>query len=141
LRDRLDALGRRLGGSYRVLVDANQHVHREGAARPGVGVYGKNTMLITRRHGSWVVLATLVTHVAAETGPRPALARASSSRTNDRLYVPRNEPRYLKRNALVALGNTGTEEHLPLLERYADDDDELLREHATWAIERIRSRR
>src|SRR6476619_3454462 len=37
LRERLDALGRRLGGSYRVLVDANQHVDREAAARSGVG--------------------------------------------------------------------------------------------------------
>src|SRR6266571_3854900 len=52
LRERLDELGRRLGGAYRVLVDANQHVDREGAARSGVGFYGKNTMLITRRHGS-----------------------------------------------------------------------------------------
>ena len=26
----------------------------------------------------------------------------------DRLYVPKNDPRYLKRNALVALGNTQT---------------------------------
>src|SRR4051794_2692706 len=61
LREKLDALGRRVGGSYRVLVDANQHVDREGGARSGVGFYGKNTMLITRRHGSWVVLGTLVT--------------------------------------------------------------------------------
>ena len=36
LRERLDELGRRLGGEYRVLVDANQHVDREGAgARRG----------------------------------------------------------------------------------------------------------
>src|SRR5437870_6050084 len=69
LRERLDALGRRLGGSYRVLVDANQHVDREGAARSGVGFYGKNTMLITRRHGSWVVLGTLVTDVEVEATP------------------------------------------------------------------------
>ena len=61
LREKLDAIGRRLGGAYRVLVDANQHVDREAAARSGVGFYGKNTMLITRRHGSWVVLGTLVT--------------------------------------------------------------------------------
>src|ERR671936_1105387 len=47
LRQKLDALGRRLGGAYRVLVDANQHVDREAAARSGVGFYGKNTMLIT----------------------------------------------------------------------------------------------
>jgi epoxyqueuosine reductase len=66
LRDKLDELGRRLGGSYRVLVDANQHVDREGAARAGVGFYGKNTMLITRRHGSWVVLGTLITDVGVE---------------------------------------------------------------------------
>src|SRR6266568_4795780 len=36
LREKLDARGGRLGGSYRVLVDANQHVDREGAARSGV---------------------------------------------------------------------------------------------------------
>jgi epoxyqueuosine reductase len=60
LREKLDALGRRLGGAYRVLVDENQHVDREAAARSGVGFYGKNTLLITRRFGSWVVLGTLV---------------------------------------------------------------------------------
>src|SRR4051794_27809938 len=69
LRSKLDELGRRLGGSYRVLVDANQHVDREAAARSGVGFYGKNTMLITRRHGSWVVLGTLVTDVELEQTP------------------------------------------------------------------------
>ena len=61
LRHKLDELGRRLGGDYRVLVDENQHVDREAAARSGVGFYGKNTMLITRRFGSWVVLGALVT--------------------------------------------------------------------------------
>src|SRR5919109_2465534 len=71
LREKLDALGRRLGGSYRVFVDANQHVDREAAVRAGVGFYGKNTMLITRRFGSWVVLGTLVTDVELE--PTPSL--------------------------------------------------------------------
>src|SRR6188474_2633835 len=71
LRERLDELGRLLGGEYRVLVDENQHVDREAAARSGVGFYGKNTMLITRRHGSWVVLGTLVTDV--ELDPTPPL--------------------------------------------------------------------
>jgi epoxyqueuosine reductase len=69
LREKLDALGRALGGNYRVLVDANQHVDREGAARSGVGFYGKNTLLITQRHGSWVVLGTLVTDVELEPTP------------------------------------------------------------------------
>ena len=49
-----------------MLVDENQHVDQEAAARSGVGFYGKNTMLITRRHGSWVVLGALVTDVEIE---------------------------------------------------------------------------
>jgi epoxyqueuosine reductase len=79
LRDRLDALGRRLGGEYRVLVDANQHVDREAAARSGVGFYGKNTLLITRRHGSWVVLGTLVSDQELE--PTPPLEATCGSCT------------------------------------------------------------
>jgi epoxyqueuosine reductase len=233
LRERLDALGRRLGGAYRVLVDANQHVDREAAARSGVGFYGKNTMLITRRHGSWVVLGTLVTDVEIESTPpleldcgscmlcidacptgaldepgtldstrclsywtqAPApiprdyraelgaqvygcdicqdvcpwnrgiekrraglqppdgaephvslvdwLERDADElrRNYDRLYVPRNDSRYLRRNALVALGNVGEAEHHAVLERYADGDDELLREHAEWAGARLNERR
>jgi epoxyqueuosine reductase len=232
LRERLDALGRRLGGSYRVLVDANQHVDREAAARAGVGFYGKNTLLITRRHGSWVVLGTLVTdaeieptpplatdcgsctlcieacptHALDEPGtldstrclsywtqspepipeeyrvpleaqvygcdicqdvcpwnrgverrradePLPAGAEPTVSlvkwleadgdelrRRYDRLYVPRNDPRYLRRNALVALGNSGGPEHRALLADYAEDDDELLRDHASWALRRLEER-
>jgi epoxyqueuosine reductase len=79
LREKLDVLGRALGAPYRVLVDANQHVDREAAARSGVGFYGKNTMLITPRHGSWVVLGTLVTAAALE--PTPPLATDCGSCT------------------------------------------------------------
>ena len=69
LREKLDQLGRRLGGAYRVLVDENQHVDREAAARTGVGFYGKNTLLITKRFGSWVVLGTLVSDQELELTP------------------------------------------------------------------------
>ncbi len=229
LRDRLDALGRRLGGAYRVLVDENDHVDREGAARSGVGFYGKNTMLITRRHGSWVVLGTLVTDVAIEPSPRleldcgactlcieacptgaldepgvldstrclsywtqapesipeeyreelgaqvygcdicqdvcpwnrgvekrrageapPADAEPHVSLVEwlelgddelraryERLYFPRKDPRYLRRNALVAVGNTRNPEYGTVLEPYAEDGDPLLREHAEWALARL----
>jgi epoxyqueuosine reductase len=58
----------------------------------------------------------------------------------ERLYVARNDGRYLQRNALVALGNTGAPDHRALVERYADGDDELLREHAEWALARIDAR-
>ncbi len=80
LRQSLQDLGRRLqrlrpGSRFAVYVDSNHHVDREAAARAGIAVYGKNTLAITRRHGSWVVLGVLVTdaeleptHVASE-GP------------------------------------------------------------------------
>jgi epoxyqueuosine reductase len=51
------------GGRFAVYVDSNHHVDREAAARAGIAVYGKNTMAITRRHGSWVVLGVLVTDI------------------------------------------------------------------------------
>ena len=232
LRERLDALGRALGGEYRVLVDANQHVDREAAARSGVGFYGKNTMLITRRHGSWVVLGTLVTTAELEaTAPMDAgcgsctlcidacptdaldevgvldatkclsywtqapepipeayrapleaqvygcdicqdvcpwnrgvekrragdapgqgahvdlLALLSEEdaplrETYDRLYLPRNDARWLRRNALVALGNVGSDDEPThaVLDRYGTGSDELLAEHATWALGRLRRR-
>jgi epoxyqueuosine reductase len=230
LREKLDALGRRLGGDYRVLVDENAHVDREAAARSGVGFYGKNTMLITRRHGSWVVLGTLVTaaeleptapleldcgscRLCIDACPTDALAEAGTLDANrclswstqrggsipeqhrvalgdqvygcdicqtvcpwnrgvekrraaepaageatvdlvawleadgdellaryERLYVARRDPRHLKRNALVALGNTGGPEHAAALAPFADGDDDLLREHATWALARLAER-
>jgi epoxyqueuosine reductase len=230
LREKLDALGRRLGGEYRVLVDENDHVDREAAARAGVGFYGKNTMLITRRHGSWVVLGTLVTDVHVDSSPRLELdcgsctlcieacptgaldepgvldstrclsywtqapapipeeyrqelgaqvygcdicqdvcpwnrgiekRRAGEAPDRDlephvslvewleasdeelreryeRLYFPRKDPRYLRRNALVALGNSDDPEHGAAAEPYAAGDDSLLRDHAEWALARLR---
>jgi epoxyqueuosine reductase len=232
LRERLDSLGRILGGDYRVLVDANQHVDREAAVRSGVGFYGKNTMVLTRRHGSWVVLGTLVTTAELEptapldpgcgsctrcidacpTGaldepgvldatrclsywtqvaePIPeayredlgaqvygcdicqdvcpwnrGVERRRAGRAPDlaahvdligwleadgraltggfeRLFVPRNDPRWLRRNALVALGNVGKDDcrTRALLDRHAAGEDEMLAEHARWARGRLEER-
>jgi len=71
LREQLAELGTRLAGwapgsRSAVFVDANHHVDREAAARAGIAVYGKNTLAITRRHGSWVVLGVLVTDAELE---------------------------------------------------------------------------
>lgn len=44
------------------------------------------------------------------------------------------------RNVCVALGNTGDEADLPGLQRFANDPDDLIREHALWAIGEIQSR-
>ena len=231
LRQRLDQLGQRLGGSYRVLVDANQHVDREGARRAGLGFYGKNTMLITREYGSWVVLGTLVTDVEIEATPpldldcgrctlcidacptgaldEPGVLDANrclsywtqaptavpeeyreelgasvygcdicqdvcpwnrGSRSGgaveladdavpnvslvdwltragddlvaefDRLYVPRNDARWLKRNALYALGNTGDSDSLAHLDPYRASEDPVLADAALWAERQIAGR-
>ncbi len=79
LRLRLERLGELLGGEHRVLVDENDHVDREAAVRAGVGFYGKNTMVITRAHGSWVVLGTILT--TAEIEPSEPLRAGCGSCT------------------------------------------------------------
>jgi epoxyqueuosine reductase len=56
----------------------------------------------------------------------------------DRLYFPRNDPRYLRRNAIIAAGNSGETALAPAVERWSEGEDELLREHAEWALERLR---
>jgi epoxyqueuosine reductase len=232
LRERLDALGRRLGGGYRVLVDDNDHVDREAAVRAGIAFYGKNTMAITRRHGSWVVLGVLVTDVEidptpaleldcgecrlcidacptgaldepgtldstkclsywsqapsaipdgyrAEMGPmvygcdicqdvcpwnrgierrRSGIAPAPNAQPSvslmdwlqsdgtelvdrfERLYVPRNDPRWLRRNALIAAGNVGSSSLRPIVERYAESEDPILADAARWAGARMNER-
>jgi epoxyqueuosine reductase len=232
LRDRLDALGRRLGGEYRVLVDDNDHVDRAAAVRAGVAFIGKNTMAITRRHGSWVVLGVVVTEVEIERSrpleldcgdcrlcidacppgaldepgtldstkclsywtqtaapippeyrveigemvygcdicqevcpwnrgvakrrrgePLPSDAGATVSlrdwleQDSDdlvsefaRLYVPRKDARWLRRNALVAAGNAGDLDLRDSVEEFAESTDEMLAETATWALARMSER-
>jgi epoxyqueuosine reductase len=233
LRERLDALGQRLGGAYRVLVDENDHVDREAAVRAGVGFYGKNTMVITRGHGSWVVLGTLVTDIEIESSARlragcgsctacidacpthaldePGVLDATRClsywtqtaepmpedvmdalggrvygcdicqdvcpwnrgienrrgsdgspsdtepfvdlaswldggselalrRPRERLFVPRNETRWLRRNALVALGNVGAAADGALLGPYLEGEDDILAAVAARALERFEQR-
>ena len=54
--------------------------------------------------------------------------------------MKRAKLRGLQRNAVVALGNVGTDDDVPLLEAMLQHDDPLLREHATWALARNRAR-
>lgn len=44
----------------------------------------------------------------------------------------------LRRNAVVAMGNSGDPRFLPLLCALADDPDEIVAEHARWAVQRLR---
>jgi epoxyqueuosine reductase len=57
-----------------------------------------------------------------------------------RWYVPRRQPRYLRRNALVALGNVGDGTSpgvARVLTAALASGDALLREHAAWAALRL----
>jgi len=81
---------------------------------------------------AWVPLVELL-----ESGDDELLAR------HGRWYIAGRDPRWLRRNALVALGNVGDPADATVtavLERYAACDDELLAEHAVWARTRVRSR-
>lgn len=57
-----------------------------------------------------------------------------------RWYVPRREPRYLRRNALVVLGNVGAGSDPAVaaaLAAHLAHPDPLLRSHAAWAARRL----
>ena len=57
-----------------------------------------------------------------------------------RWYIPRRQPRFLRRNALIAIGNTadGRDERVvAVLRRSLADPDPIVRGHAVWAAARL----
>jgi epoxyqueuosine reductase len=52
-------------------------------------------------------------------------------------YIPRRRARFLRRNALVVLGNTGGRSAVAVASGYAAHPDPLLRAHAVWALGRL----
>jgi epoxyqueuosine reductase len=54
--------------------------------------------------------------------------------------MKRARRRGLARNAAVALGNVGTADDVPALEAALEHDEPLVREHAAWALNRLRDR-
>ncbi len=57
-----------------------------------------------------------------------------------RWYIPQREPRYVRRNALVALGNSGRGADPDVVEtvvRYLAHSDPMLVRHAEWAAARL----
>jgi epoxyqueuosine reductase len=53
--------------------------------------------------------------------------------------LERTKRRGVLRNVCVAMGNSGNAEFIPLLEVLLEDEEELVREHAAWALARLRS--
>jgi len=57
-----------------------------------------------------------------------------------RWYIHDRDPRWLRRNALIVLGNIGDPDDVRVratIERYLDDPDPILRTHARWAADRL----
>jgi epoxyqueuosine reductase len=52
--------------------------------------------------------------------------------------LKRAKRRGLLRNVAVAIGNAGDASRAGVLETLAHDEDELVREHARWALERLK---
>ena len=52
-------------------------------------------------------------------------------------YIPRNDPVYLRRNALVALGHCGGPDATPVVATYLRNRRPLLRAHAAWSLGQI----
>jgi epoxyqueuosine reductase len=52
--------------------------------------------------------------------------------------VERTGRQRMRRNACVAIGNTGTPGYITALEKAVNEPDPLIQEHAAWALERLR---
>jgi epoxyqueuosine reductase len=52
--------------------------------------------------------------------------------------LERSKRRGVLRNVCIAMGNSGSAAFIPLLEALADDEEALIREHAAWALARLR---
>jgi len=234
LREKLQALARDTlttwGGTSRICVDTSPLLEKPLAALAGIGWQGKNTLLIHREHGPWLLLGCLLTDLKISADPpgsdhcgtctrcldacptrafpQPyvldarrclayltieypgAIPEEFRPLVGDRLFgcdeclevcpwnrhaqnareiklTPRPRPdlrdmlamddarfrsefrgtpvfrlkrnRWL-RNVSVVLGNIGDAADLPALESASRDGDALVREHAAWAMNRIRSR-
>ena len=72
-------------------------------------------------------------------GGRGGLEEAGLARARRRGAVRGPVLRGLCRHAVVAAGNSGESKLRPSIERHAESEDPMLREHANWALARLDS--
>jgi epoxyqueuosine reductase len=53
------------------------------------------------------------------------------------MYNYIKDKKYLRRNAAIALGNTGDQAHIPVLAHAMEDSEELVRGYSAWALGKI----
>jgi epoxyqueuosine reductase len=76
---------------------------------------------------------------APELGELSSLDQRGFSERFKKSPVKRAKRRGLLRNVAVAIANAGDADKAPMLERLALDEDAVVREHARWALARLRS--
>jgi epoxyqueuosine reductase len=89
---------------------------------------------------------------AAEFQPReglvnPALERLAEMTADEfreafrRSPIRRTKQGGMRRNAIVAMGNSGNKGFVPLLEKLSGDEDSITADHARWALNKLRTHR
>lgn len=119
-----EALGDRIYGC-----DDCQEVCPPNRQAPSAGDPGGEVAAEVDDDTAWVDLVELL-----EIDDDELMAR------HGRWYIPRREPRYVRRNALVALGNSGRgadPDVVETVDRYLSDPDPMLVRHASWAAHRL----
>ncbi len=103
---------------------------------------------LTRRRPSAARSSTPADRSVPDSGPGPwapildmlAASDEELMKRYGRWYIPRRQPRYLRRNALVVLGNVGDPAD-PMVraavDRALSDPDPLVRAHAVWCARRL----
>ena len=102
----------------------------------GGRVYGCDECLVACPPGDAALNAL---HAAPTVDPSEVL-RLSDVELDSRFahwYVPSRNMRFIRRNALVAVGNLGRSDDVNLVAGYLGHPDPLLRQHAAWALRTI----
>ncbi|MDA2979056.1 MAG: HEAT repeat domain-containing protein, partial [Actinomycetota bacterium] len=103
----------------------------------GARIYGCDECLVACPPGDRALSAASVGNGGLEPADALALADDDLSVAASHWYVPKRNMRFVRRNALVALGNAGNGSHVGVLAGYLGHPDSLLRSHAAWALGRI----
>ena len=60
LRERLESIGKKLCSEYKTILDVEPVLERDLALKSGLGWFGKNSMLINRKHGSYFLIGSIL---------------------------------------------------------------------------------
>ncbi len=101
----------------------------------GNRVYGCDECLIACPPGQRIA-AEAKPSAASSVGLATLLTASDEEllRDHGHFYIPRRDPAYLRRNALVALSNVGDSSHVPLVEPYLTHTLTAVRAHAVAAM-------